>query len=333
MAIGDVVARIVRSDGQELTIGDGDWRIPNDGLENWANLPYNVFYTEIPSHDGAIVTSKRVSSVDRTITAECNGDDKDKLRADAIAFFNPKYTYHVDMTYMGRTRSCNGEQIGFKASEGNMYRKPSITWTILCADPYLEETTGTNVRMDKVTARFGFPWLSLKDGMYTDFVKGFGFPWYCAYPNQAGDIAGGAVFGRMRYVSSSIKTGLRNGFIVGTKDNTSSVNINADGDVPSGIRVTMRMRGEVTNPTVRIGYAYIRVLADFVADDVLEIDTTTLPPVVEINGKNAIHLVDRRSNITGMQVEISRTKVSYDADAGQGNMNVTIDYKNRYLGI
>ena len=42
MAIGDVYARIVRSDGQEMTLGSGDWRIPKDGLENWANLAYSV---------------------------------------------------------------------------------------------------------------------------------------------------------------------------------------------------------------------------------------------------------------------------------------------------
>lgn len=160
MAIGDVTARIVRSDGQELTLGDGDWRIPKDGLTNWANLPYSVSSSEMPMADGAIVTSKRVSSVDRTITAEAKGANPDELRAYAIWFFNPKYSFEVHLTYRGRTRWCKGEQIGFKASEGNMYQTPSITWTILCPNPYLLSESDFGKDIAEIQPMFAFPWYS-----------------------------------------------------------------------------------------------------------------------------------------------------------------------------
>lgn len=158
--MSEVIARIVRSDGKEFIIGDGDWRIPNDGLENWANLPYNVSSSELPSEDGAVITSKRVASVDRTIKAECRGSNPDLLRAKAIEFFNPEYTFEAHLTYRGRTRWCEGEQIGFKASEGNIYKRPDLTWTILCPNPYLKDENGLADDIAETVPMMGFPWVS-----------------------------------------------------------------------------------------------------------------------------------------------------------------------------
>lgn len=329
--IGDVKARVIRSDGRELTLGDGDWRIPSDGLENWANLPYSVALTEIPVTDGGMVLSKRVSSVDRTITAIANGKYPDRLRAEAIAFFNPKFSYEVEMTYMGRTRKCSGEQAGFKASEHNIYKKPEITWTILCADPYLTEADGLSVSMDRTLGRFGFPWHS-QISQVTEVMEGsFGFPWYSLLPND--DLPSGAVFGK--YVTKNVGPSdmLRDGFIVGVHETIDSINVSADGDVASGVRFVARVsNGSVLNPTLRIGYAYARMNAKLKSKDVLVIDTTQLPPVVEVNGKNAAHLLDRRSDLMGLKIGSDAT-VTYDADEGQENMSVEFSYRNRYLGV
>lgn len=330
--IGDVKARIVRSDGRELTLGDGDWRIPSDGMENWANLPYSVALTEIPVTDGGMVLSKRVSSVDRTITAIANGKDTERLRAEAIAFFNPKYSYDVEMTYMGRTRKCSGEQAGFKASEYNIYKKPEITWTILCPDPYLTEADGLDVSMDRTIGRFGFPWHSQISQTTEVMESSFGFPWYSFVPSDDGPT--GAVLGKFVTKSIGLTDALRDGFIVGVRETLDSINVNADGDVASGIRFIVRANsGSVTNPTVRIGYAYARMETKLQPNDVFLIDTTQLPPVVEINGNNASHMLDRRSNLIDLKILTDNTKVTYDADAGQENMSVEFSYKNRYLGV
>ena len=161
MAIGDVYARIVRSDGQEMTLGSGDWRIPKDGLENWANLAYSVSSVEIPSYDGALVTSKRVAATDRTIKAVVgNSRDNEALRARAIRFFNPKHSFKVYMTYMGRTRWCSGEQIGFRASEGNIYEPVEVEWTILCPNPYLLSVNDFGKDIAEIMPSFGFPFMS-----------------------------------------------------------------------------------------------------------------------------------------------------------------------------
>ena len=299
MALGDVTARIVRSDGQEFMIGDGDWRIINEGLENWANLPYNVFSTELPSLDGAIVTSKRVSSVDRTIIAECKGDNPDELRANAIWFFNPKFSYEVHMTYRGRTRWCSGEQIGFMASEGNMYRRPQLTWTILCPDPYLksEDNFGRDI---------------------AEIVPMFAFPWYSALPRNA--------------------KGERNKFtnenaVVSVHKFTKVIDIHNDGDVESDMIIVVKARGTVINPIISIGEGYVRLLHTLESGDVLRLDCVNRPPLVTINGENAMHMLDRKSSILNLRIAVGDTTLEYDADDGYQNMSVSVFWNKKFLGV
>lgn len=295
--IGDVRARIVRSDGQEFIIGDGDWRIPNDGLQNWANLPYNVYSAEIPASDGAIVTSKRVSSIDRTITAICNSKDAERLRARAIKFFNPKYSYEVHMTYMGRTRWCSGEQIGFMASEGNIYRKPSITWTILCSNPYLQSEGDFGKDIAEVQGMFAFPWVSF-------------------LPVEFGSVAG-----TNEYAVASVHTF------------SQSIDVTNDGDVASGMRIVIRATGEVTNPSIRLGDGYVRILTKMHQGDVIRLDVVSRPPIVTFNGENAMHLIDRESSILNLRIEVGDTTLEYDADDGYQNMSVSVYWNKQYLGV
>lgn len=296
MAIGDVKARIERSDGKEMTIGDGDWRIPNDGLNNWANLPYTVSNVEIPSADGAQVTSKRVSAVDRTIKAvAARIEDNEGLRAAAIAFFNPKYTYRVYMTYQGRTRWCEGEQYGFKASEGNMYEPAEITWTILCPNPYLQSVDDFGKDIAEVVPRFGFPFYS---------------------------------------ALSESTAKVNKGFIASNRTYEQNVSIRNDGDVPSAMRATIKANdGEVVNPSLTIGNGTVRVITTMKNGDELYLDAEQRPPVLELNGENAMQKLDRESTILSMMIEPGDTEVSYTADSGEQYMDVVIRYNKQYLGI
>lgn len=295
--IGDVKARIVRSDGQEMTIGDGEWRIPNDGLENWANLNYQVSSVELPSYDGALVTSKRVSSVDRSIHAVCNSKEPEKARQRVIRFFNPKYTYEVHLTYMGRTRWCKGEQIGFKASEGNIYKKPELDWTILCANPYLLSEGDFGKDIAQVVPMFGFPFVSF-------------------LPEDDGSAPGAPV-----------------GFLWSMHEFSQEVDISNDGDVPSGMRVIIRATGNVTNPLVKIGAGYIRVITPMHEGDEIVMDASSRPPKVTMNGENAMQKLDRNSSILDMVIQPGDTTIEYDADDGYQNMSVTVKFNKQYLGV
>lgn len=295
--VGDVKARVVRSDGQEMTFGDGDWRIPNDGLENWANLPYKVSSVEIPSYDGALVTSKRVSSTDRTITAVCMSGDPETQRARVIAFFNPDYTYEIHLTYMGRTRWCNGELTGCKVSEYNIHRPPSVTFTILCPNPFLLSEGDFGKDIATVVGNFGFPFMSF-------------------LPVSDGSVEGTNV-----------------GFITSHHLFSKQVDITNDGDVPSGMRVIIRAKGLVVNPMVKIGDGFVRMLLTMHDGDVVNLDASSRPPVVTFNGANAMHLVDRRSSILDMMIAVGKTTIEYDSDDGEQSMSVSVFFNKQYLGV
>lgn len=293
-----VSIRVVRSDGREMTFGEGDWRIPSDGLENWANLPYSVSASELSNRDGAIVVSKRVGSVDRTFTARtADASRSSELRARAIEFFNPKHTFEAHLTYRGRTRWCRGEQAGFKAGEGNVHRPAEITWTVLCPDPYLlsEGDFGRNIA--EVVPMFGFPFMSFlpaEDGSAEGFGEGFAASVYA--------------FG----ASAELPNG---------------------GDVPSGARVEIAATGDVLNPYVALGDGWVRYPGALQAGDRLSVDAGGIPPTATLNGASALHLLDRRSSVVDMRVPTGGAEVSYGADDGEANMRVTVYYNERYLGI
>lgn len=294
-----VLVRIVRSDGQEFIINDGkNWRIPNDGLENFANLNYSVASTEIPSYDGALVTSKRLGSVDRSIHAVAKDTRlNEALRAEAIRFFNPRFTFDVHLSYMGRTRWCSGEQIGFKCSEGNIYQPIEIEWTILCARPFLLSEGDFGKDIAEVVGKFGFPFrsfLPVSDGSIPGYMTGF--------------IASLHSFGQ-------------------------TVDIENDGDVDSGMKVTITAKGEVVNPLVRIGNGFVRLIKTMQEGDTVQLDASSRPPTVLYNGQNAMQLLDRNSSILDMVISVGTTTIEYDADDGDQYMSVVVRYNKQYLGI
>lgn len=296
--LGDVTVRIVRSDKKELTLGDGDWRIPKNGLENWANLNYNVSSVEIPSYDGAIITSKRVGSIDRSITAVVSDASRNaELRAEVISFFNPKYTFDVHLKYMGRKRWCSGEQIGFKCSEGNIYEPAELSWTILCANPYLLSESNFGKDIAEVVPRLGFPFMS--------FLP----------------------------VSQGSAEGCNVGFVASRRLFQQFVDIENDGDVPSGMRFKITAKNTVLNPLVRIGDGYVKVLKKMEQGDVVDLDLTGRPPKVLFNGENGMHLIDRKSSLLSMYINPGTTIIEYDADDGQQFMSVSVYYNKQYLGI
>lgn len=294
--VGDVKVRFVRSDGQSFTVGDGTWRIPNDGLENWANLPYQVSSVEIPSYDGALVTSKRVNSIDRSVTAVlAKPSDNEEMRALAVSFFNPKHSYDAYITYMGRTRWCHGELAGFKASNGNIYEAVQLDITLLCPNPYLQSVDNFGKDIAEIKPMFAFPY---------GYIKPQGEP-----------------------------DGITTGFVTGIRSFSKQVNIRSDGDVPSGLKATITCEGAVKNPMLKAGEGFVRFLTTLKKGDVAVIDTTTRPPKVELNGSNAMQLLDIESSILDMVIGVGVTTVEYDAESGERDMHVLIEYNKQYLGI
>lgn len=291
-----VTLRIIRSDGAVMTLGDGPWRIVSDGLENWSSVPHSVTSDELPTHDGGLVTSRRVSMADRTVTAVADDPKRNaELRAAAIRFFSPKHDYEAHLTYMGRTRWCRGVQYGFKVSEGNVFQPAELSWTILCPNPFLLSENDFGKDIAEVAPRFGFPFMS--------FIK-----------------------------ERSVE-GVNQGFVTSARLFAKSVYIGNGGDVPSGVRLVVRASGPVTNPAIRLGDGWVRLVASLASGDVLEIDADSKPPRVELNGESAMSLLDRESSILDMMLPVGGSDIEYAADEGDANMSVTVYYNEQYLGV
>lgn len=291
-----VILHIVRDDGLEFDIDNRVWMIPNDGLENWANLPHSVSVQENASYDGGVVTNRRIGSVDRSVHAElASPDDNARMRMEAIRFFSPKHTYEAHLTYQGRTLWCEGEQYAFKCDTGNIYQPVTFDWTILCPMPYLlsEDDFGKDVALIK--GKFGFPYHSV--------------------------------------VQSTPEGVYKRGFVMGVYAFDRVVDITNDGDVTTYPRVVISASGTVENPRISIGQKFVRYVGTLQANDQLVIDFEQRPPRVTLNGKNAMHKVDRASSFTSFQIDVGDTTFEYDADSGENVMSVSLYYRKRYLGI
>lgn len=292
-----VKARVVRDDGKEMTFGGNEWRIPSDGLENWSSLPLDVSSTEIPSYDGAYIVSSRVKSQDRTIKAMARSKNMDELRAAAMSFFIPNHYYDVHLTYKDRTRWARGKLIGFKADEGNIYRPVEVVFTILCPNPYLQSEDNFGKDIAEVMPMFGFPFMSF-------------------LPEEDGSIAG-----------------FPTGFIMSKYEFSQEVPITNDGDVSSAIKAVIKARGHVVNPRLDIGSGYIKLNTELNENDEITLDASSIPPKVELNGENAMQLVDRKSSILNMRIEVGETTIKYDADSGYQNMIVNVYFNKQYTGV
>lgn len=164
-----VLVRFVRSDGREFTINDNHWKIPSEGLEGFGSFDNDISIIDNAVGDGGIVASYRVAQKDRTITAiSRNVHLAEILRDEATSFFNPKMTYKVYLTYMGRTRWAEGLIEKFSLSTGNIHRPMALMVTLLFADPYLRSYEDFGRDIASVNALAGFPYLcTVKQGSPT----------------------------------------------------------------------------------------------------------------------------------------------------------------------
>lgn len=168
-----VNVRIVRSDGQEWGIGVGTgWYILEDGMEDLNDVSYSVETAANVLTDGSSLVGKRVEEKDRTIECQYSGASKAEERGRVLAFLNPKFSFQVYVTYMGRTRWYEGELLKSEVGTGNVNKPMVVTLTILCLDPFLKDTYGNDRSLTDSDPYFGFPFMSYleEDGTVLGFA-------------------------------------------------------------------------------------------------------------------------------------------------------------------
>lgn len=159
-----VSIRIVRSDKREFTLNNSHWKIPSDGLDGFGSFTNEISTIDDAIGDGGIISSHRLAPKDRTIIAKSRNPSLSAvLRDEATAFFNPKMTYKIYLTYMGRTRWAEGHLQRFDLPTGNIHQTMTLTVTFLFADPYLKSYEDFGKEITSIVGTSGFPYLCTKE--------------------------------------------------------------------------------------------------------------------------------------------------------------------------
>lgn len=307
-----VRVKIVRSDGAVFggwssehsedgwNIGcDGAWRIPNDGIEGVADLEYGVETSANVLKDGSSLVSKRVNETDRTLKMVCMSRDADFERQNAISFFNPKYSFELHISYRGVTRWCAGEQIGFVAEAGNVHAAPTITWTLLCLDPYMRSEDGNESSLTDAAPMFGFPYVSHMRKELPDKSK-----------KPVGSLASKMIFDGENTIYNS-------------------------GDVATWFKIVCKFKSNIKNPVFTKDDKHVQLLREFNDGDELVIDFESSPPKVTVNGENAIQACSRDSDFLGMEMQVGASVFNYTCDNTDNRpyMSVQVLFWKRYMGV
>lgn len=293
---------IHRSDGQTFAMDDK----PIGLLElKGVDAPAMEVFTEKNAvGDGDTVTGSRVAARDITIRAKSRGGIKNAiLRARAVVFFDPQYTYDVDISYDGVTRTARDCRLRAVAiPSGSLYQPLDITATFLCPYGYLDGEGGMDgVDLNSITPRLGWPYVSMmKDGVPGKARSGL-------------DDAPGMLFGVYNYDKTVV--------------------IHNRGSAPTWVRgvFTAMGPGTVQNPKLIHGDAFVRVLYTMNPGDVVDIDTEKR--IVRINGVNALNKIDKASNFGGMRVDPGYSVIGFDADTNPDQLSARVYFQIRYLGI
>lgn len=293
---------IHRSDGQTFAMDDK----PIGLLElKGVDAPAMEVFTEKNAvGDGDTVTGSRVAARDITIRAKSRGGIKNAiLRARAVVFFDPQFTYDVDISYDGVTRTARDCRLRAVAiPSGSLYQPLDITATFLCPYGYLDGEGGMDgVDLNSITPRLGWPYVSMmKDGVPGKARSGL-------------DDAPGMLFGVYNYDKTVV--------------------IHNRGSAPTWVRgvFTAMGPGTVQNPKLIHGDAFVRVLYTMNPGDVVDIDTEKR--IVRINGVNALNKIGKASSFSGMRVDPGYSVIGFDADTNPDQLSARVYFQIRYLGI
>lgn len=154
MAYKDVVVYATRSDGVTFQYNDGDWIVPEGGIEGIDELPAE-FYSKTRGYGtGEILTGVALLSREITITTCCKikGSASANKRKAFMDFhkkastYGVPFTYKVYVTYKNQTAKAeNCYLIGSSMPMGNIYSYDSGVVIFKSLDPFLYDNNGNKI--------------------------------------------------------------------------------------------------------------------------------------------------------------------------------------------
>lgn len=161
--------RIVRSDGAELFVtgnfSTNGWTVAWQGMQDFLSLPLSISTSANVLTDGSTLVSKRVDECERTASIVYVGTrPRAEVRDQALSFFNPKFSFEVHVTHLGRTRWCEGELAEVSCPIREDRRPCEVTFTLLCLDPYMRGEDIHDETMTDARPMFTFPFRCFAKG-------------------------------------------------------------------------------------------------------------------------------------------------------------------------
>lgn len=291
------------SNNQEFYLGKkGDLFYPADiekinGIEA---SEYEVLYTKYAVGDGAYLNSKRILPRPMHIEGSVRSTkDSEMVRKQMRRFFNPKFT---GMLYIDRNdtqRKIEYEVEGMNFGDGELHSELEFFLDIICLSPMWMDVDDFGKNMAEVTPMFIFPWQPLKTKTVVNEHPRRGYA----------------------------------GQVIGYRTLRKWVFLKNDGDVPAGIRIVFRARGNVVNPkiTLRSTGQFVRIITEMQNGDRIEIDTTNRNQTIKMNDQNIYNRIDRRSQT--FEIKPGGDYLEYDADENYTALDVDLFYTPLYLGV
>ncbi|MDR1210046.1 MAG: phage tail family protein [Clostridiales bacterium] len=110
------------------------------------------------------------------------------------------------------------------------------------------------------------------------------------------------------------------------------VPIQNGGDIPVGARVVFQALGKVVNPRITLNHnEYFAIELIMIRGDELIFDSDIDNTLVTLNGENVENQTE--PGMTFFQVPRGDSVISFDAEAGRDNMNVTLYFTPQYVGV
>lgn len=130
---------------------------------------------------------------------------------------------------------------------------------------------------------------------------------------------------------------LNRGVIMGYREPSLIVNVNNSGDSTTGLILKFKSKGSVTNPSLfnLNTKEYIKINTEMTAGEVIIINTNTGNKKITSlkNGveTNILNLLDLSS--TFLQLKTGDNLFRYDADDNLNNLEVEVNFYERYMGV
>lgn len=285
-----VLIKIIRSDKKEFVIDGTDWALPSNNGLDG----FGTFENDITTVDNAVGDGGIITS-DRIAQK-----DRTIVAVSRNNALNDVLRHKATAFFNSKfTYKIYITYMGYtRWCEGKIYK--------------FKMPNGNIYRSMTMTVTFLCPDPYLKS--YEDFGKNIasvlgmcGFPYLC-----------------------SVTAGTPQGITGGIFNFANQVLLENDGDVETLCRAIFIANGAVTNPKLVVNDNYVRVIDVMTQGDIIEIDFTKNPPTVKKNGENYIGHCDRTSAFDDMSLPVGDSAISFTADDGANQLDVSIYYNKLY---